>query len=221
MKPVIIIGGGGHAKVVASTLLLLRQSVLGFTDQDTSKTSLLGLPYMGDDGVILSYEPSEILLVNGVGSIRPGGLRAELFKRFKELGFSFLTLVHPAAVVAPESEIGEGALIFAGAVVQPGARIGPNCILNSRCSVDHDCDIGAHTHIAPGATLSGGVRTGPDCHIGVGATVIQGIEIGGGTLVGAGSVVVRPVAPGSTVMGVPARDVNHSAPDATHPGMAQ
>ncbi len=220
MKPVIIIGGGGHAKVVASTLLKLQYPVLGFTDQDSTKPPLLGLPFLGSDEIITSHDPSEVLLVNGIGSIRPGPVRSGLFNRFKDLGHSFLTLIHPDASVAAETEIGEGTLIFAGAVVQPGTRIGRNCILNTRCSVDHDCVIGDHTHIAPGATLSGAVTTGGNCHIGVGATILQGIGIGRGALVGAGSVVVRPVAAGTSVYGVPARAKDGPTPGSPPAGGA-
>lgn len=206
MKPVIIIiGGGGHAKVLASTLLQLERDVLGFTDPDETKTFLCGVPRLGDDEAILGHHPAEVLLVNGVGSTRPDSPRGGIFARFKDFGYSFLTVVHPAAFVAREAEIGEGTAVFAGAIVQADARIGPNCILNTRCSVDHDCHIGPHNHIAPGATLSGTITTGAGCHIGVGATILQGLTLGEGSLVGAGAVVLRDVPPHTTVVGNPAR----------------
>jgi sugar O-acyltransferase (sialic acid O-acetyltransferase NeuD family) len=205
MKPVIVIGGGGHAKVVAATLFELGARVLGFTDPDSSRTVLAGLARMGGDDAILRHPPADILLAHGLGSIGPSDLRARVFQKFKDLGYSFITLVHPSATVAADVEIGEGTVIFAGSVVQPGTRIGSNAILNTRCSVDHDCVIGPHVHIAPGATLSGGVLAASGCHIGIGASVIQGIAIGADSLVGAGSVVLRDVAAGSRVFGVPAR----------------
>lgn len=205
MKPVIIIGGGGHAKVVASTLLDLNIPVLGFVDPDPSKTTLLGLRRLGGDEAILDRSPDSILLALGLGCTRPTPLRAKVFDQYKSLGYTFVTAIHPAAIVASEVEIGEGTVIFAGAIVQPGVRIGPNCVLNTRCSVDHDCTIGAHNHIAPGATLSGSITTGSNCHIGVGSTIIQGLAIGENSLVGAGSVVLKNVLRGTTVFGIPAR----------------
>jgi sugar O-acyltransferase (sialic acid O-acetyltransferase NeuD family) len=204
MKSVILIGGGGHAKVVASTLLQLEIPTLGFTDLDPEKSTLLGLPRLGTDEIILTHPPDSILLAQGLGSTRPGPLRAKVFDHFKSLGYTFITLIHPSATVASDVEIGEGTVIFAGAVIQPGTRIGPNSILNTRCSVDHDCHIGPHTHIAPGATLSGTITTGPHCHIGAGATIIQSLTLGENSLVGAGSVVLRQVPPDTTVFGIPA-----------------
>ena len=76
-----------------------------------------------------------------------------------------------------------------------GAGIGAGTIVNTRASVDHDCLVGRFVHIAPGATLSGGVRLDDGCHIGVGATVVQNITIGGGALVTAGAVVTSDVKP--------------------------
>jgi len=207
MKPVIVIGGGGHAKVVVATLRELGAEVLGFTDTDPRRAALAGLARLGGDEAVLDYPPAEILLAQGLGSVQPAALRAQVFGKFKDLGYSFITLVHPAATVAADVEIGEGTVVFAGSVVQPGTRIGSNAILNTRCSVDHDCTIGPHVHIAPGATLSGGVMAADGCHIGIGAAVIQGISIGADALVGAGAVVLRDVIAGSRVFGVPARAI--------------
>ncbi|MEE8535884.1 MAG: sugar acetyltransferase, partial [Kiloniellales bacterium] len=66
-------------------------------------------------------------------------------------------------------------------------------------------EIGAHVHLAPGATLSGGVCVGRGAHIGTGATVIQGLTIGQGSLVAAGATVIESVPDHVSVSGVPAR----------------
>jgi sugar O-acyltransferase (sialic acid O-acetyltransferase NeuD family) len=217
MKPVILIGGGGHAKVVASTLIDLKIPILGFVDPDTSKSTLLGLPRLGDDDAILTHSADAVLLVQSIGGTRPCARRAKVFDHFKSLGYSFFTAIHPTAIVANDVEIGEGTVVFAGAVVQPGTRIGANCILNTRCSVDHDCHIGPNNHIAPGATLSGSITTGPNCHIGVGATIIQGLILGENSLVGAGSVVLKQVPPNTTVFGIPARSLPRLPADRSLP----
>lgn len=44
-----------------------------------------------------------------------------------------------------------------------------------------------------------------EARIGANATLLPGVRIGSGAIVAAGSVVTRDVAPGSTVIGVPAR----------------
>jgi sugar O-acyltransferase (sialic acid O-acetyltransferase NeuD family) len=202
--PVIVIGGGGHAGVLIATLLLLNRSVVGFVGPSAPKRSIFGIKYLGDDSV-LRHKSQDIELVNGVGSIGLKSLRYLLFRRFREQGFRFATVIHPAAVVAADLRLGEGAQIMAGAVIQPGSRIGANCIVNTGAVVDHDCEIRSHAHIAPGAVLCGGVKIGIGAHIGAGASILQEVHVGQWSIVGAGAAVIRDVPAGVTAVGVPAK----------------
>jgi serine O-acetyltransferase len=78
-------------------------------------------------------------------------------------------------------------------------------------------EIGANCTLYQGVTLGGtgkqmGKRhptLGDSVVVGVGASVLGSIMIGDNALVGAGSVVLKPVAPDTTVVGVPARVVRH------------
>jgi sugar O-acyltransferase (sialic acid O-acetyltransferase NeuD family) len=206
---IIILGAGGHAKVLIDTLLAVSAIIAGIVDPDPALAGIkiLGVPLLGGDDVVNEYSPSEIQLVNGLGSVGLPVNRQQLFQRFKEMGYNFATVVHPSAIVASDVVLCEGAQVMAGVVIQPGSQIGINSIINTRASVDHDCIIGAHVHIAPGVTLSGGVTVGACSHIGTGATVIQGISIGAESTIGAGSLVLKDVAPRITVVGVPANMV--------------
>ena len=203
--PLIVLGGGGHAKVLLSALALLRRKVIGFVDSDAERKECGGLARLGGDETVLLHSAAEVMLVNGVGSVRQPTARRRIFEEFRSKGYRFETVVHPSCLVARESEIAEGAQLMAGVVVQAGTSIGQNSILNTGSQVDHDCVIGAHVHLAPGAVLSGGIQVGNGAHVGTGACIVQGVKIGAGSLVGAGAVVVRDVPPGVTVVGVPAR----------------
>lgn len=209
-KPVIILGGGGHAKVLVDTLLNASVEIKGIIDPNPqlAKTFILGVPVLGNDDIINDYQPEEIRLVNGIGSVGVPTRRHGLFARFTKAGYRFATVIHPSVVIASDVVLGEGTQVMAGVVVQPGCCIGRNAIINTRVTIDHDCTIGDHVHIAPGGTLSGGVMVGDSCHIGTAATVIQGISIGAESIVGAGAVVVQDVTGGTTVVGVPAKVVN-------------
>lgn len=207
--PVIILGAGGHAKVLIDALQASSAVIAGIVDADSSLRgkSVLGVPILGGDDVISEFQSSMVQVVNGLGSTGLPVKRQQIFAKFSGMGFTFTTVVHPSAIVAPDAVLGEGAQVMAGAVIQPGSRIGTNSIINTRASVDHDCLIGDHSHIAPGVTLSGGVKVGICCHIGTGATVIQGVAIGEQCLVAAGAVVVSNVTENTTVIGIPARVV--------------
>jgi sugar O-acyltransferase (sialic acid O-acetyltransferase NeuD family) len=203
-RQVIVLGGGGHASVLIATLLMLNYPVLGFVDPTASRRSIFGVKHLGDDSV-LRNRARNINLANGIGSVGSKSLRYHLFRRFSARGFRFISVAHPAAIVASDVRLGEGAQVMAGAVIQPGSRIGANCIINTGAIIDHDCRILAHAHIAPGATLSGKVRIAVGAHIGIGASVIQGIQVGAWSIVGAGAAVVRDVPGSVTAVGVPAR----------------
>lgn len=206
---VIVLGAGGHAKVLIEALRLHGHKILGITDANVDRhgTDHVGCRVLGNDDAVLQHDPSGIRLVNGIGSVDQPHVRRRLFDEFKKRGYTFQTIIHPSAVVASDVVLEEGAHVMAGAVIQPGSRIGMNAIVNTAASVDHDCLISAHVHVAPGTTLSGGVRVGEATHIGTGASVIQGITIGANCVIGAGAVVLTDIPSGERAAGAPARKI--------------
>ena len=206
-KPVIIIGAGGHAKVIVNALQLSGVNIIGLTDANNALhgTSVLDCPVLGDDEIIRTYEKTGLNLVVGVGSTEPDEIRRYIFERFLNDGYSFLTCVHPAAIVAPDVELGIGTQIMAGAIVQPGCMIGMNSIINTSASIDHDCRVGDHAHIAPGAILGGTVTVGNGAHIGTNATVIENVFVGSEAMVAAGACVTSDIDSNARVAGIPAK----------------
>jgi UDP-perosamine 4-acetyltransferase len=206
MKPLIIIGTGGHSKVLIDIAKLGDCKILGYTVPEKNDTSEVnGLPVLCTDDEIDSYKPSEVLLVNGIGSVANTERRRAIFEKFKKMGYEFASLIHPSAVIAEDTKLGEGANIMAGAILQPGVVVGQNAIINTKASLDHDTVVGDHTHIAPGTTISGNVTIGNSVHIGTGASIIHGIKIESFSLIGAAALVIRDVKPRQMVMGVPAK----------------
>lgn len=209
--PIIILGGGDQAKVLIDTLLLQGRKVLGYVGPNGGKKKILGISRLGDDKKVLEYDPKGLRLVNGVGSIASTLSRKMVYKRFREKGYVFESVVHPSAIIASEVQFEEGIQIMAGVVVQSGSCLGANTILNTGALVDHDCTIGAHVHIAPGVVLSGTVRIEDEVHVGTGAVIIQGLVVGAKSVIGAGAVVLKDVPPCVTVVGVPGKIIRHHA----------
>lgn len=206
-KPLIILGAGGHASVCADLLRRQDREIIGYCSPVESEWARRNdLNYLGTDDAILRFSPSEIGLVNGIGSIGATSARGRIFEQYRELGYRFSSLIHDTAVVSEWTELAEGVQIMAGAILQAGCIIGINSIINTKASVDHDCKVGSHVHISPGSILCGGVSVGDYTHIGAGATVIQSVSIGSCCMVGAGSVVIRQVVSDKTVYGVPAEE---------------
>jgi len=205
-KPIIMIGNGGHASVLVETLIAQQSELKGYTAPQEEK-SFFNLPYLGTDDVIATYDPNEVLLVLGLGTIGVSNLRKSMFEYFVAKGYTFTNVIHPTAIVASSVQVGHGIQIMAGAILQTNISIDANTIINTGTIIDHNGVIGSHVHLAPGVTLSGGVRIGDSCHIGTGTSMIQGITIGNETMVGAGSVVVKNIGDRTTAYGVPAKEV--------------
>lgn len=202
---VLVHGAGGHGKVVADVALCAGWDVCGFVDDSPAKKGqqVLGLPIWSPGDVPAQLRSAHLVL--GIGD---NATRANAVERLRAGGGSVApALVHPAATVGRGAQVGAGTVVMAHVVVNPDATVGEGCILNSACVIEHNCVVGAFAHVSPNAALGGAVRIGARVHVGLGAAVLPGVYIGEGARVGAGAVVVRDVAPGVTVVGVPARPV--------------
>lgn len=203
-----MIGSGGHAGSLLATLRARGMSCAGCISNSRPNTAgWQDVPWLGGDEALRTLDPAAVYLLNGIGSVGSLNLRRMIFDRAKAEAFTFLTLIHPSAIVERDVELGEGAQVFAGAILQTGAWVGRNCIINSGVIVEHDNRIGDHCHIASGARLSGSVVVGENSHIGTGACIIQDLEIEHHAVVGAGSVVLSNVKRWTKVAGAPARQI--------------
>lgn len=206
-KPLIVIGSGGHASVIADILLNQGRTIVATVSPDEIKDNspLKGIKRLMTDASLLdTYSPEEFDLVNGLGALPGITLRTNLFDYFSNYGYKFQSVIAPSAIIAGGVKLEGGVQVMHGAIIQTNASIAKNCIVNSGSIVEHDCVIGAHNHIAPNATLSGGVITGDQVHIGTGASIIQSIKIGERAVIGAGCTIIRDVKAGQVI--VPARN---------------
>ncbi len=109
-----------------------------------------------------------------------------------------------------------------------GIEIHPGAVLGRRVFIDHGmgvvigetAEIGDDCTLYHGVTLGGvswdkGKRhptLGKGVVVGAGAKILGPFEVGDGARIGSNSVVVKPVPPGATVVGIPARIVeDHTA----------
>lgn len=195
-----LFGASGHGKVIKEIIEACGGSVTAFVDDNKQVNTCAGLPVLHDaEGL------SPMIVSIGVCRIRK-----MIVERLKTSAtpVSFVTAIHPSAVVSPSAQIGEGTVVMAGAVINADAKIGKHCIVNTGATVDHDCVIEDYCHIAPGAHVSGGTHIGEGTWIGVGSSVIQCLNIGANCMIGAGSVVVRDIPDNVTAFGNPCKIKN-------------
>lgn len=210
-RQLVIAGAGGHGRVVAEAAELAGwwKKICFVDDRYPALSSATSWPVVGrvaDLNGVLSSEPSEAVVAIGNGATR-----LHILNSLVQAGHVVATVIHPAAICSPRSDIGFGSVVLAGACINIGARLGRGVIVNTAATVDHDCDLGDGVHLCPGAHLAGDVKVGRLSWIGTGAAVRQGIAIAEDVTVGAGAAVVRDLEPGVVAVGVPAKVLRRSA----------
>lgn len=129
----------------------------------------------------------------GFGFVRTAG---GCLERFPQVGVAVLE---------------DGVEVFAHANVDRGTlgetRVSAGAKIDHYAHVGHNCFVGRNTLICAHAVLAGGARVGERVFIGVGAVIREKVEVGDDAVVGANAVVIGNVPPGSTVAGVPAREL--------------
>ena len=184
-KKLVIIGASGHGKVIADIALKIGYEVIGFLDDADTLQETCGFPVLGKTKDIVKYKDQcEFVIAIGNNSIRENVA--------EKYNVQWATLIHPAAVLGINVQIGEGTVVMANVVINPCASIGKHCIINTGAIVEHDNNLEDYVHISPNAT-----------HIGVGACVKNNITIAENVVVGAGAVVVKDIEESGVYVGVP------------------
>ena len=138
-------------------------------------------------------------------SIGDNRARLELYRKLKKRGFSFLTIVHPTAVVSKTAKIYEGCFIGAQAVVQNNSIVSNVSLINTAAVIEHDNEIGEAVHVAPRACTAGRVKIGNMSFIGIGAVIIPDVVIGELSFIAAGAVITKDVSDQIMMMGYSAK----------------
>ncbi|WP_069650357.1 acetyltransferase [Caloranaerobacter ferrireducens] len=210
-EKVILIGGGGHCKVVIDAIKREnRYEIVGITDIRSIGEKVLNVPIIGNDSKLQEIRNSGInkALIT-LGSIKDNSYRISLYDKVKRIGFSFINVIHPQAIIGEQVFMENGNVILPGVIINACTRIGNNCIINTGSIIEHDCVIGDHVHISPGVKIAGGVKIGKGSFIGIGSTIIQGVKIGNNVTIGAGAVVIEDIPDNAIVVGIPAKNIKY------------
>lgn len=208
MTDILVFGASGHASVVIDAIEEQGMyNIVGLLDPDVPVGEVrMGYPLLGKDEDLSSIMASTGAQAAFV-ALGDNGLRRKVAAKALSLcpALTFVTAIHPAAVISRHAVIGPGTLVMPGAVVNANVAVGMHAIINTQSVVEHDCRVDDFSHIGPGAVLGGSVRIGQGALIGLGARVLPGKSVGTEAVLGAGATAVYDVPKQGTWVGTPAQ----------------
>jgi sugar O-acyltransferase (sialic acid O-acetyltransferase NeuD family) len=210
MKELLIIGAHGWGREVCDIAKAcikagMELTVKGFLDD---RTYLLDgydnyPPILGS---VDSYEIQENdVFVCALGDVN---FKKRYIDTILQRGGSFISLIHPTAIIGNNATMGTGCIIGAYANLSSDTRIGNFVTICLRAGLGHDTVVGDYSHIGGNSCISGYVTIGESVTIHPGCVMVPKRKIGDHAVAGTGSVILCNVKAGTTVLGNPATKID-------------
>ena len=210
----VLFGGTGQARMVAPILQRRGCSIFAVYDRNRRIASPFpDVPIFHDrEGLILEVgfdrlrPENEGRPMGALVTIARGVDRLDLQSWLEtQTAWQVFSVIHDTVVFEEDIEMGLGCQLLRQCGIGTGVRLGRAVIVSAKANVEHDCVLEDGSQVGPGAVLCGNVTVGARAFVGAGAIVKPHVTIGADAIVGMGAVVTKDVAPGITVVGMPAQ----------------
>ncbi|MFV9483996.1 acetyltransferase [Christiangramia sp. ASW11-125] len=206
----LILGAKGHAKEILLVLINLgygKDSMMFYDDVSPDLPEKIYSEYslIRNRTEALEYLTS----VNPAFCLGTGNpyVRLKLANFFKSKG-KLTSIISKSSILGTyEVFLGDGLNIMEHCFISNEVSIGEGTLINAGAQIHHEVKIGRFCEVGPGAKVLGRSLIGNLVSIGANATILPDVNINDEAVIGAGAVVTRNVASGTTVVGVPAKNI--------------
>ena len=179
MRNLVIFGDTQYAERLYKYIVLEGvDRVIAFTQEKNfvSRKSIQGIPVM-NFGELHYIMKEEFEIILGIGYTKMNLLKAEIFKKCKDLDYLIGSYISKNAILYSD-DIGEGTFIAPGTIIGDYNFFSTNSVFGGFAQVNNNCFFGLHS------TVRDGVLINDNNLIGSGANVLKTIDYIGGVFVG-------------------------------------
>jgi len=203
MLDIIIVGAGGFGREVyqwsKDAFNQDEYRIKGFLSKDSNELDEFAI-----DAPILGHEDDYQIQDNDRFIIAIGNvaIKKNVVESLKSKGASFVSLIHPTAIVAPSVKIGEGVVICPYSILTDSVIIGDYVMLNVYVYCGHDSKVGKYSILSPYSTLNGYASLEDEVFLATHSVVTGYKNVGSKSVIGANSLVLHDVEGESKVLGL-------------------
>lgn len=195
----IIVGSGGFAEeflfwTEGTSLEGKIDGYLGFYNER------MPIPYMGEFDAYPVSKDDEFFIAIGHLEYRQTAIEKIVSK-----GGQFSTFIHPTAVIAKTSSIGQGVIIGPFCLISVNATIGDFCFINNYASVAHHSKLESFVVLNPYASVTGNCVLKEHSQMGTQSSILPKVNVGSRAKIAPGSCAYSNVKEDTVVIGVPAK----------------
>lgn len=210
MKQIIIVGTGSFAELMFQYLQENENiEVVAFSVNrqyiGENNSTMLGLPVIALEELNKRYDPRQCSVIIAVGYSKMNHVRNQLFTECKQMGFSVASYIHPTALIARGTKLGEGNIFLERSLVQPYVTIGDGNLFWYDVKIAHNGVIGDFNTFTGNTNICGFVNIDDYCFFGNSSIVSDHLSIAEHTLVGLGAIIKANTKPYDVIL--PARSV--------------
>ena len=198
-------GAGGHSKdleYLSQNDKYIRWNLIGFLDDNESL----------EDNNIIGTTSSLVQLLQKYNNlyfsigINSSSIRKAIANKYQNLSRA-ANLIHDTAVIGTMCTYQNGLTMGPYSVLTTRVDLGQHVHINTLASINQSSRLGDFCTVSPGARICGDVSIGECTSVGAGSTIINFKNVGSDCILGAGTVVIDNIDNGSTVVGVPGREI--------------